>query len=132
MKRRSFLGFMGGAVASGPKLAKGLADDALSLPPAHGYGFSPAAAAIDHSWRKSRISELKRLISGDDPYDVRTKEMVAVNSSETAERYRLDSLRSVSSTFKYRMLVAGEPTRTKRIRRLHHRWELADLLKDDS
>ena len=123
---------MGGAVASGPKLARGLADDARPLPPSRGYGLNPVAAGAGSSWRESRLSQLKRLITGDDPYDARDKEGAAANAAEAAERYRLDSLRSVSSTSKHRMLVAGEPSRLKRIRRLHYTWELADLLKDDS
>lgn len=63
MKRRAFLGFLGGAAVSGPTVAKAAAADMTSLAlPAVGSSFPPAVgglASSDNSWAKNA---LKRLI----------------------------------------------------------------------
>lgn len=129
MNRRGFMGLLGGAVAAGPKLAAGIAENA-----APSMGYYPTSIegemsiASDPSYVASRIASLKDIIAGKDPSTKREQRMSALYQLESLERYRLDGLRSVAAQHKVRMLVSGGATRQDRIRRTNAEFELADLI----
>ncbi len=132
MKRRGFLGFMGGAVAAGPKLATSITDQGDRLLP-HGvgsYGVEPEATG---SWKPQRIAELRRLLSGvraeDDDYRARSRHLSAM---ESADRFRLDGLRSVAGHHKATMLHQSNERRRAEWDENSNRWELFNLLKGKS
>lgn len=129
MKRRAFLGFLGGAAASGPKLAASLVESAGSVPPMPGFYGGMTTATADPSWVASRIADLKKIISGKDPQEKRNRTMQALYHLETLERHRLDSLRAVSGQHKARMLMSGSFERQKRIRKADAEFDLADLME---
>lgn len=120
MKRRAFLGFLGGATAAGPQLAKGLAADAYfpSVPPMGGGWIGGATKTSEGGdWRQSRILELRRLLSGDDGGEAaRNRRQNRLSQLEQAERFRLDSLRSISPSHKMSMFIEGSLDRQERLR----------------
>lgn len=129
MKRRAFFGFMGGAVAAGPKLAAGIADGASS----HTYTGLAISSGIesggpDVPWKAKRIAELKAMIAGVDPGIKQREKMDRLYAMEMQERFRLDSLRSVSPIHKHKMLIEGNRERNQRIRRADAEWDLHRLL----
>jgi hypothetical protein len=126
--RRGFLGFMGGAVAAGPKLAQGMAEGAVSqMPRAGPMSYGQAIGASD-DWKIQRIADLRKLLSIGDPHEKRERRMRRMWSLETQSRYRLDALHSVSAQHKYRMLLDGEERRAEVLRRLEWENELERLL----
>lgn len=129
MKRRAFFGFMGGVVAAGPKLAAGIADGAQSL---NYIGPSISSGMVnegpDASWKAKRIAELKAMIAGADPGIKQREKMDRLYAMEMQERFRLDSLRSVSPIHKHKMLIEGSRERNQRIRRADAEWDLHRLL----
>jgi hypothetical protein len=118
MKRRSFLGFLGGAAASGPTLAKGIASDAyFPTPPMGGGWIGGAVKSSEGDWRPSRILELRRLLSGDDGGEAaRNRRQNRLSQLEQTERFRLDSLRSISPSHKMSMFIDGNLDRQERVR----------------
>ena len=130
MNRRGFLGFFGGAAAAGPKLAAGIADSVASLGPAPypSFGTASEGMAVDVDWKVGRINELKAIISGRDPQADQNDRMNRLYAMEQSERFRLDSLRSVSPIHKQRMLTDGASERHRRIRRADAKWDLKRLL----
>ena len=136
MNRRGFLGFLGGAAATGPKLASDLASQAATGARLGGSAASYIGANIppypgpNSEWKISRIADLKRLLTGNEDPDAEfNRKRQRLYNAETAERFRLDSLRSVSPSYKVAMLADGEYARNRRIERMHQERELADLLK---
>lgn len=121
MKRRAFLRFLGGAAASGPTLANSLsAEAATGLAGNIPYGVGSIASGgsfptSDADWRTSRIAELKAIISGESKEQQHGQRMHRLYSLEAQERYRLDSLRSVSPSARHRMLTEGASSRSRRI-----------------
>lgn len=135
MGRRGFLGLLGGAAASGPTLATGLAAGAGGAPSvgrlSAGMFSGPGSiAGVDRSYKLSRIAQLRKLLTGEDPEEQRSREQFFLNSQSEMERFRLDGLRSVSPVNRMRMFQDGEYERRKRAQRLYHEFELADLLRD--
>lgn len=129
MERRKFLGFLGGAAAAGPKLAQSLASTvSTGGPPPMGV-YAVAAGDSEGKWRLARIKELKGLLSGKDDETAKHRRMSRLYNVENVERFRLDSLRSVSATHKMQMFIEGNLDRQERIRRMHLEDELANLLK---
>lgn len=71
MKRRGFLGFIGGAAAAGPSVAraaiaempKGLGT--VASPPMHGLSQGVCEGSSGGDWRIREIADLKRILSGD-------------------------------------------------------------------
>lgn len=140
LKRRQFLGFLGGAVAAGPKAAQAIAQETLtkgslvgealnsggSVP---GYYGEPQVASSSGNWKASRIKELKAILAGKDPEAERREKQQRYYALENRDRARIDSLRSVSFVNKMRLYTEGSITRNERIRRENMRWELANLLK---
>lgn len=130
--RRGFLGFMAGGVASAPTLAKGLAHDAANmLPPSALQGYAGGAKAAlqgDHgTWKISRIAELKQWLSGGRPEDEHYRRQRALYELEAKERYRLDALRSVSTSHRFSMFTDGNIRRRQALERLEWEHELSQL-----
>lgn len=132
MNRRSLFGFLGGAVAAGPKLARNIAETAATQPSYGGRLYSAAGSVgIDPdptSRKASRIAHLRGIIAGKDWEAERERTRHRLYEAEAVERFRLDGLRSVSPVHKYSMLVAGQADRRERIERMQASFELADLL----
>lgn len=137
MKRRAFLGFLGGAAAAGPATAQAMLTKGSLI--GEGAGLStgiyngiggPCVDNAKSDWRSLRIVDLKRFLSGHDPEFERRRKSQLLHSLETRERARLDSLRSVSFVNKMRLLAEGSLDRDERIRREQYRWELSDLLRE--
>lgn len=136
MKRRAFLGFLGGAAAAGPKLASDIAakvtdaEHAMGVLDSSGYGAATLESARpDPVWAASRVVQLRKLISGEDRDTAKERRQVLLRNAEMIERLRLDSLRSVAPQHKYRMLVEGEAERHHRMQALWWEDELNHLLK---
>lgn len=120
MKRRSFLGFMGGAVASGPTLAKGLAEQATAgmpgvLSQAPSFGGSVAMAS-DNSWVSAELAQVRDFLAGKDPERELRDKQRNLYALEARDRYRIDSLRSVSPSSRHAMFTKGEFARQDRAR----------------
>lgn len=129
VNRRSILGILSGAVASGPKLVAGIADAGIQALPQSSMGVgSHYAPTAGGDWKTSRIKELKHLLSGGDDQKKRRRVMDKLYQADTLERYRLDSLRSVSATHKMRMFIEGAADRNERAYLASAEFELADLL----
>lgn len=74
MKRRGFLGFMGGAAIAGPSVAKKVvAELPVGMPYVHSlgqgvgaYGQKDASSSLSNrDWRLNEIAQIKRLLSGE-------------------------------------------------------------------
>jgi hypothetical protein len=133
MKRRSFLGFLGGAAAAGPKLAQGIASSVnmgVPMPPMGGYSepSNAVGASASNSWVPARIAKLKAILAGNNPEAAQNRRRDRLYHAESAERFRLDSLRSIAPAHKMQMLIDGNLDRQERIQRLHAESELAELL----
>lgn len=132
MKRRGFLGLMGGAVAAGPKLAGELASQGSLGFASLGVPLGAIAATSDGEWRLSRIKELRSLLTSGETEDQRRhKRINRAYQMEALERFRLDSLRSVSAQRKMAMLMDSNESRHERINRMSWEDELERLLKPD-
>lgn len=136
MKRRAFLGWLGGAAAAGPTLTKSLAAEAVAHMPMPPIGGGYASAGLEKSpepddWKLRQIKRLKAIISGKDPDAEQNDVMNRLYSAESLERYRLDSLRSVSPTHRMQMLINGASHRRDRARRADAKFDLARILRGD-
>lgn len=131
MNRRSLLGFLGGAVASGPTLAKGIAADVSgSAWTAQSAAYGVSAESVSGDYRVTKIARLKRFLSGElDDDEKRHHRVSALHSIEDIERFRLDGLRSIAPAHKLRMLQAGNQGRRDLIERIHAEGELERLLR---
>lgn len=130
--RRGFLGFMGGAVAAGPKLATELASAAPQPTPSMGYLHGGIGASNDGDWKARQVAKLRGLLAGRDPQPARDRKLRRLYSIEQQERFRLDALRSVSPVHRYRMFIDGDMERQDRINAIHWERELNDLLGLDA
>lgn len=129
--RRGFLGFLGGAVAAGPKLAQDLAsatNQAGHGVPSASYGIA-SKSGIPDDWRISRISDLRSWIKGGRPEEQRERRIRRMYQMEAHARYRLDSMRSISAQHKYQMLLDGECARAEALRKMEWENELENLLR---
>lgn len=133
MKRRAFLGFLGGGAVAGPKLAASIGEQvALSGgSPAFGWGMGTLpvpASTSDGDWRVSRIAQIRRWFARSGEEDAKERRQLRQYQVEALERFRLDSLRSVSAQHKMQMFIEGNIERQMRIRHESHETELAELL----
>lgn len=130
MKRRNFLGFLGGAVAAGPKLAGDLGTQARLGADAGGVMQAATAATnAPGDWRPIRIAQLKDWLSGKGTDDAQQRRRQRLYQAEQLERFRLDTLRSVSPSHRVQMFINGNLDRSERIQRMHWEQELEELLK---
>lgn len=127
MKRRAFLGFLGGAAASGPKLAQDIAQVTARLPPEGGSVVGGVASASG-DWKLSEITRLKSLLSGKSREARERDKVLRQAGAEMRERFRLDGLRSVSPASKARLLLEYQIEQDAIIRRYWWQRELDKLL----
>lgn len=126
--RRGFLGLMAGGVASAPTLAKGLAHDAPNMLPPSRHGWITASPQNDPgTWKISRIAELKQWLSGGRPEDDLHRRQRMLYELEAKERYRLDALRSVSTSHRFSMFTDGNIRRRQALEKLEWEHELSQL-----
>jgi len=131
LTRRSIFAVFGGAAAAGPKIAKGIAEnvaEGVSGQPPDSFlgGMMPAG---NGDWKPQRIATLRHLLKSDAKEETKSsKRLEALYHSETIERVRLDSLRSVAPAHKLRMLVDGNTERRRRLTLTQSEFELSDLL----
>lgn len=129
--RRGFLGLMAGGVAAGPKLATSLAAQASG---ASSIGFSYGEDAVTSDaepdsghWKSTRIAKIQSWLNGDRAEDEEEKLASRLRSLEDRERFRLDSLRSVSTSHRHAMFIEGEFARAERLKELRLKKQLARL-----
>lgn len=114
-------------MASGPTLAKKLSDQSM-LGVSGSYGVSADCVPTgDSGWKVSRIAELRQWLGGGNPRRDEKRREHLLYSLETQERFRLDSLQSVSPVNRARMFAEGEFDRSQRIQRMHWERELSEL-----
>ncbi len=130
MKRRGFLGFLGGAVASGPTLAQGVAENATQyIPRVSTIGSTGVeSAGGNDDWKAKQIKRLKARLLGEDEETKKLDSMERRERLETVERSRLDGLRSVAPAQKARMLNRFIENEYRRRRRFYWQEELNELL----
>lgn len=115
MKRRGFLGFLGGAAVAGPAAAKSIVTEALPVTnggnllgalTAHSYGSygSPISATQSGGLFSNidRAMKLKRLLSGEEEDEPDTHEVHQVK--RVMVEHGINVLRSVSSSQKVRIM----------------------------
>lgn len=142
MKRRGFLGIIGGAAIAGPKVAQnvvaklpvGLGDATLGVPPFGGYGSQGIAtsAASDSSWRLTEIANLRKIITGEltdqEKEDQRRQKMY---SQQNIISQSVASLVSVSGVRKLEMYQERMAEHSRRIQQSEARSRLHWLLRQD-
>lgn len=99
MQRRSFLGIVGGALASGPKAIANLTKSSLDLADVMPIGlgsYSDPSQLIDGSWAKRSLNQLKNLNPWVQAHQRRTFHISAIDPNTAA-------LRSVSLSQKLRI-----------------------------
>jgi len=112
MKRRGFLGFLGGAAAAGPAMARNAVASMPSGLGVAGSGLSwgsdaevaPSCASTDGDWRLSEIARLKRVISGEKNKDEAEQDRInAMHRREVIISQHTAGLVSVSGVSKLRI-----------------------------
>lgn len=140
MKRRAFFGFAGGAVASGPSVAKAV----LSEMP-KGLGISggayiggPVSAGVASSapvgdWRLDEIARLKRFISGELTDEEKEQDRIEkLHRQEVIISQHAASLVSVSGVQKIGIFNRNMAKVQREIRLSNSKSYLASLLKQVS
>ncbi|QIG76692.1 hypothetical protein EVC28_068 [Rhizobium phage RHph_I1_23] len=142
MKRRGFLGIIGGAAVAGPRVAKevvsklpvGLGDATLGVPPFGGYGSQGLAEAVpsNSSWRLTEIANLRKIITGEmtdqEKEDQRRQKMYA---QQNIISQSVASLVSVSGVRKLEMYQERMALHGRRIQQSEARSRLHWLLRQD-
>lgn len=146
MKRRGFLGFLGGAAAAGPAVAK----EALARLPvgmgdvvgggfstvADGYGggtgyLSAAEPTGGDDWRLKEIASLRRILSGDLTAEERgERDRQALEKRQHLISQNVASLVSVSSTRKLGIYNARAAAHHEDIARIRTQSYLQHLLME--
>lgn len=128
--RRGFLGLLAGGVAGGPKLAQGLAEQAVQYGgevagPSAGYA-NVIGGKVD--WESHRIGQLRKWLSGEEvSEDEQWRRQRVWQQLDQRDRYRIDALRSVSMVHKHRMFHYGEDSRQRVRSRQQWEHELSQL-----
>lgn len=140
MKRRGFLGFIGGAAAAGPSVAraaiaelpKGIgAASGFGVPTTSGYGLSQAANSIDGDWRLKEILNLRRILSGEMTEEEKEQDKRRrLYSLQNTINQNVAGLQSVSGVHKLRMYDDQTHRLNQRIQRSETKSYLARLLKE--
>lgn len=140
MKRRGFLGFLGGAVAAGPSVAKtavaelpkgiassGYISNSLGACAPSSYPYEPSSG----DWRVKEIANLRRLISGDLTEEEKEQERRSrLYRTRNTISQNVAGLHSVSGVHKLRMYDEQMGRLQKRIQRSESKGYLARLLKE--
>ena len=135
MKRRGFLGIIGGAVAAGPSMAKnavaqlpsGLGIESAVLGSA---GVSSASSLGSGDWMLEEIANLRRFISGeltDEEQEDRRRAAMYARQSLISNRYA--GLKSVADWRKVDLFNRDLQRLNEEINRSQARGRLASLLK---
>jgi hypothetical protein len=142
MKRRGFLGFLGGAAVAGPAAAKNAIAEALPIskgnsslmssiavnqsydfPPGIGSSAGGVFSAMD------RIAKLRRMISGEetrepDPYEHEQRQRIIAENS-------ISTLRSVSVPVKLQMLARASDRIVAERQKKYWMQELKELMSGE-
>lgn len=131
MKRRAFLGFLGGAAAAGPSAAASLVEPLAkaSLPMDYLVGGGPLTVGPADDGRKlSRIADLVRLLRGQkSKHEIEEERLSNLEMAAVAYRYQVDGLRSVSTQHKLEMIARMQRRRNAERERYWWERELFDL-----
>lgn len=141
MKRRGFLGFMGGAAVAGPQLAKaavaelpsGLGNAVPGVIGGYGSLGQPIASGSDKTWKLKEIANLKRLISGgltDDEKEDRKRRRLY--QQERIISQSVACLVSVSGTRKLEIYRDRMEQHNEKIQISEAKGRLHWLLRDDT
>lgn len=143
MKRRGFLGIIGGAALAGPKVAKeavaklpvGLGDAAMAAAPYGGYaspGLNAVTDAPSGSWRLTEIANLRKIITGEmtdaEKEDQRRQKMYA---QQNIISQSVAALVSVSGVRKLEMYQERMAAHGRRIQKSEAQSRLHWLLRED-
>ena len=141
MKRRGFLGFMGGAAVAGPAVAKnvvaelpnGLLDGKIGFASGLAQGYPVATKCEDQGeWRIKEIANLKRLMTGeltDDEKEERRR--TRLYNRQTIISHGVACLVSVSGVHKLRMNEERMERHGDEMRKLEARSRLSWLLRQE-
>lgn len=140
MKRRGFLGIIGGAAVAGPSAAKavaakmpvGLVDASTSLIPSVGYSGTGQTNGPDRSWKLSEIANIKRFLSGelsDEEKEQRKRQKMY--SRQSIINQRIAGLVSVSGVYKFDMYNREIAEMNEDIAKSEARGRLHWLLRDE-
>jgi len=134
MKRRGFLGLLGGAAVAGPKVAadvgQSLTSRALGQQGLASYGwkaysgYDTTTAEDPGDWRPSRIAEIKKMLLGVDSEDDKRDFYEKANLRNMTAEKDIMALHSVSNTSKIRMFSAKQ----RKFQREQQRRSLLDEL----
>lgn len=141
MKRRGFLGFMGGAAVAGPQLAKasvaelpsGLGNAVPGVIGGYGSLGQPTASGSDKTWKLKEIANLKRFISGgltDDEKEDRKRRRLY--QQERIISQSVACLVSVSGTRKLEIYRDRMEQHNEKIQISEAKGRLYWLLRDDT
>lgn len=142
MKRRGFLGFIGGAVAAGPATAKAVVAELPKglgaigpMPPMGGYYGNTLSQAVGDGgdWRLKEIASLKRFLSGELTDEEKEQEKRRrLNFVYNSINQNVAGLHSVSGVHKMRMFDEQMFRLNARIERSERKGYLSRLLKEVS
>lgn len=139
MKRRGFLGFLGGAVAVGPATAKAAVAELPKglgaigpMPPMGGFYGNTISQAVDGGdWRLKEIASLKRFLSGELTDEEKEQEKRRrLNFVYNSINQNVAGLQSVSGVHKMRMFDEQMCRLNARIERSERKGYLARLLRE--
>lgn len=142
MKRRGFLGIIGGAAVAGPSAAKavvakmpvGIVDASATLLPSVGYSGSGhgQSVGLDRSWKLSEIANIKRFLGGElsDEEKEQRKRQKMYNRQSIINQ-RIAGLVSVSGVYKFDMYNREIAEMNEDIAKSEARGRLHWLLRDE-
>lgn len=141
MRRRGFLGFMGGAAVAGPSIAKqavaqmpsGLGSAALPGPPM-GYGSIGQGVSIasDKSWAMKEIADIKRFLTGElTDEEKESRDRARLYRREQIINQNVACLASVSGSRKLAIYSRRIELHNEDLARSEQRSRLYWLLKQD-
>lgn len=145
MKRRGFLGFMGGAAAAGPSVAKAAVAE---MPKGLGAAFShnpgaplgglsqgirDTASSIGGSWRIKEIASLRRVLLGDlTDEEKEQRKRSRLYAHQSVVQQNIAGLVSVSGVRKMEMYGDQMARLDDRIRRSEAQGYLSRLLREEA
>jgi hypothetical protein len=143
MKRRGFLGIMGGAVVAGPGAAKqavtaasrastgGVASLGNGLSPPMGIisGARDGVTGTHKSWLLERVAELRRMISGDLTDEEIEERRVSNEMRKVKFEIEVSGLRSMSETAKYNRMSRFANSQSEARERFYMKRQLKEYLE---
>jgi hypothetical protein len=138
MKRRGFLGFMGGAAVAGPTAAKSVVGElpkslGIGVPygSMSGYGSTAVCSSSEGDWRLGEVARLKRILSGDlTDEEKENRRRSRLYRQEAIISQNVTSLVSVSSVARMRIYHRDMERHNERVERSECRSNLFRLLKE--